>query len=146
MIIWGSGNTGGRYDPTTDSWSATSLNGVPSGRAAHTAVWTGTEMIVWGGFNNGNLIRTGGRYNPSTDSWTSTSITNAPAARGSHTAVWSDSEMIIWGGCTAVGFGCTNFANTGGRYNPSTDSWTSPASPMLPLADGSTLRCGLARK
>jgi hypothetical protein len=44
-------NTGGRYDPATDSWAATPFTGasVPSGRWYHTAVWTGTEMIVWGG-------------------------------------------------------------------------------------------------
>ena len=30
-----------------DSWTAT--NGPPDARANHTAVWTGSEMIVWGG-------------------------------------------------------------------------------------------------
>ena len=33
---------------TDDTWTATS--GPPDGRVGHTAVWTGTEMIVWGGF------------------------------------------------------------------------------------------------
>ena len=71
----------------------------PTARAAHTAVWTGSEMIVWGGVNGGNfLFNTGGRYNPSTDSWRATSITNAPSARYLHTAVWTGSEMIVWGG------------------------------------------------
>ena len=64
----------------------------------HTAVWTGSEMIVWGGYDGGNVLNTGGRYNPSTDSWTATSTTNAPAARTDHTAVWTGSEMIVWGG------------------------------------------------
>src|SRR5882762_3573018 len=32
---------------TEDTWTATP--GPPDGRAVHTAVWTGTEMIVWGG-------------------------------------------------------------------------------------------------
>ena len=35
----------------------------------HTAVWTGSEMIVWGG-TGANYFNTGGRYNPNTDSWT----------------------------------------------------------------------------
>jgi hypothetical protein len=34
---------------TDDMWTSTSLNGVPAGRFNHTAVWTGSEMIVWGG-------------------------------------------------------------------------------------------------
>ena len=33
---------------TDDSWTATNTI-APAGRAAHTAVWTGSEMIVWGG-------------------------------------------------------------------------------------------------
>src|SRR5438876_3819498 len=73
---------------TDDSWTATSTTGAPAARAFHTAVWTGSEMIVWGGFNNGSNFNTGGRYNPSTDSWTATSTTGAPAGRSYHTAVW----------------------------------------------------------
>ena len=57
MIVWGGhtnigppdANTGGRYNPGTNSWTATSTTNAPSGRARHTAVWTGSEMIVWGG-------------------------------------------------------------------------------------------------
>ncbi len=33
----------------TDQWGATSTFHVPSARSGHTAVWTGSEMIVWGG-------------------------------------------------------------------------------------------------
>jgi len=64
----------------TDSWTATTTTNAPELRAYHTAVWTGSEMIVWGGFNPVGL-NSGGRYNPSTDSWTATSTTNASAAR-----------------------------------------------------------------
>ena len=42
-------NTGSRYNPSSSSWSATSIGAnVPGARYYHTAVWTGTEMIVWG--------------------------------------------------------------------------------------------------
>ncbi len=76
---------------TDDTWTATTLTNAPAARNLHTAVWTGSEMIVWGGDNSGGLLNTGGRYNPSTDSWTATSTTNAPAARNVHTAVWTGS-------------------------------------------------------
>jgi len=33
-----------------DTWMATSLVNAPSPRGAHTAVWTGSEMIIWGGY------------------------------------------------------------------------------------------------
>ena len=94
-------NTGGRYNPSTDSWTATSIVNAPvAHECAHTAVWTGTEMIVWGGLSTANIgyLNTGGRYNPSTDSWTATSTTNAPDGPRLHTAVWTGSEMIVWGG------------------------------------------------
>ena len=78
-----------------DNWAATSTINAPTGRYEHTAVWTGSEMIVWGG--EFPAVNTGGRYNPSTDSWTATSTTNAPSARYDHTAVWTGSEMIVWG-------------------------------------------------
>jgi hypothetical protein len=61
MVVWAgisAGNTGGRYNPTTDTWLATSITGAPSGVYLHTGVWTGTEMIVWGGYFYTN---TGGR-------------------------------------------------------------------------------------
>ena len=32
-----------------DSWTATSTTNAPNARDIHTAVWTGSEMIVWGG-------------------------------------------------------------------------------------------------
>src|SRR5262249_57245240 len=56
-------NTGGRYNPGTDSWIATSTSEAPDGREFHTAVWTGSEMIVWGGLDeNFDFVNTGGRY------------------------------------------------------------------------------------
>ncbi len=132
MIVWGGNddiniygfNTGGRYNPSTDSWTPTSTTNAPTARANHAAVWTGSEMIVWGGAGN-----TGGRYNPGTDSWTATSTTNAPPGSLGHTAVWTGSEMIIWGGHSG-----SSIVNTGGRYNPSTDSWRRTSTTNAPLA------------
>src|SRR5438477_3811669 len=102
---------------TNDTWTPTSLTNAPAGRAYHAAVWTGSEMIVWGGSDLNNF-NTGGRYNPSTDSWTATSTTNTPIGRAAHTAVWTGSEMIVWGGLGDLGV-----LSTGGRYNHGTDRW-----------------------
>jgi N-acetylneuraminic acid mutarotase len=124
MIVWGGDdengdelNTGGRYNPDSDVWTAISTTGAPEARETQTAVWTGDEMIVWGGQDSFNDFNTGGRYDPSTDTWTPTSITNVPDARYNHTAVWTGNEMIIWGGTN------TGVTNTGGRYDPNMDSW-----------------------
>src|SRR5207247_4901423 len=93
-------NTGRRYNPTTNSWTATSTTNAPAARIYHTAVWSGSEMIIWGGSSNSGSIslNDGGRYNPGTNSWTATSTTNAPAAAKLQTAVWTGNEMIVWGG------------------------------------------------
>jgi hypothetical protein len=106
MILWGGQtgpssylNNGGRYNPSTDTWTALSTANAPTARYLQTAVWTGNEMIVWGGQDEFfNDLNTGGRYDPSTDSWTPTSTVNAPSGRYDHTAVWTGSEMIVWGG------------------------------------------------
>ena len=62
MILWGGGTTGSpgdvppatvmpggaAYDPAADRWEA--LPAAPlTARARSTAVWTGRELIVWGG-------------------------------------------------------------------------------------------------
>ncbi len=109
--------------PNSNAWTATSTTNAPSATANeyHTAVWTGSEMIVWGGYDGSNYVNTGGRYNPTTDSWTATTTTSAPSVRAAHTAVWTGSQMIVWGG--EIASGGTTY-NTGGKYNPSTNSWT----------------------
>jgi hypothetical protein len=111
------------------TWNPVNLASAPIARESHTAVWTGSEMIIWGGVDsNLNQLNTGGRYNPITDTWTATNTTNAPAARNSHSAVWTGTEMIVWGGADH------NFTrlNTGGRYDPGTDSWTATSNTNAP--------------
>lgn len=99
MVVWGGSqadgttlNTGGRYDPVRDTWATTSLDGAPSGRRDHTAVWTGSLVLIWGGLEidmYGTHLNTGGRYNPATDTWTPMSIEGAPLARREHWAIWT---------------------------------------------------------
>ena len=55
-MVWGGSDnivkldTGGRYDPVADIWQPTSIVDAPGARSLHTAVWSGSHMIVWGGF------------------------------------------------------------------------------------------------
>src|SRR4029077_9060222 len=148
MIVWGGFgfsastggflNTGGKYDPSTDNWAPTTTIQAPTGREFPTAVWTGNEMIVWGGFSfdssGEHYWNTGGRYNPSTDRWLPTSTTNAPDGREAHTAVWTGSAMIVWGGLDVLPNGLPQDLNTGGVYNPGTDSWTATSTAHAPSA------------
>src|SRR6516165_2750376 len=65
----------------------------PPARDRHTAVWTGKEMIVWGGFDAATYPTDGGCYNPATDSWVALPTNVAPplsiSLSGSGTAVLS---------------------------------------------------------
>jgi hypothetical protein len=146
MIVWGGYdgtnlNTGGRYNPTMDSWTATKIINAPKGRADHTAIWTGSEMIVWGGFIGGFAQDDGGRYNAGADSWTATSTSNVPSERAYHTAVWTGSEMIIWGdGMIWI------FLMTAGVTIPARTVGQPPARTMRPMPDSRTRRSGLGVK
>jgi N-acetylneuraminic acid mutarotase len=138
MIVWGgtrwtaSGesylNTGAAYDSTTDTWTPISMTNAPAGRTDHTAIWTGSSMIIWGGRVGEERLNTGGVYDPATDTWTATSTTNAPTRRYAHTAVWTGSAMIVWGGDTGVDFD----NDTGGLYDPVTDTWTTTSTTNTP--------------
>ena len=125
MIVWGgesegmgqSTNTGGVYNPVTDSWAATSLVNAPSARQQHTAVWTGREMIVWGGCPTvycTEVLNDGARYDPATDTWTPIANTSGLTPRHFHQAIWTGSRMIVWGGTTDP---------QGVSYDPATDTW-----------------------
>ncbi len=81
---------------TDDTWSL--MTDLPARRANHTAVWTGSEMIVFGGLNYDESLGTSDRYNPATDSWSRANLKNAPIARINPTAVWTGTEMVVWGG------------------------------------------------
>src|SRR5438046_18836 len=84
MIVWGGYNgsylnTGARYNPGTDSWTATSTTSAPAGRYLHMAVWTDSQMIVWGGYNGTSFFNTGGRYCAATPTPTPTPTPTATA-------------------------------------------------------------------
>jgi N-acetylneuraminic acid mutarotase len=141
MVVWGGAgpafggvemNSGGRYNPALNAWLPTALVDSPLARESHSAVWTGTEMIVWGGYagQSGTAYDSGALYNPATDGWTAISSTGAPAARSKHVAVWADDRMIVWGGETAVPANL----DTGGEYLPGGDSWSATSSSGAPSA------------
>jgi hypothetical protein len=103
-----------------NTWINTSSNGAPSQRYGHTAIWTGSEMIVWGGYYDGSYFNNGGRYDPATDTWLPTELAGAPSPRRYHAAVWSGFELIVWGGSSSSNL----FTGNGARYSPMTNSWT----------------------
>ncbi|HEY6167974.1 MAG TPA: Ig-like domain-containing protein [Verrucomicrobiae bacterium] len=135
MIVWGGRgvtglfNNGGRYNPTTGAWTAVTTNGAPVARESHTAVWTGSEMIVFGGVGSqGQYFADGARYNPSLDSWLPLPSLGAPSPRGYQKAVWTGNEMVLWGGYFLDVINGEVFLGDGGRYSPTANTWTTISS------------------
>src|SRR5919108_666632 len=110
---------GAAYNPATSTWRRLSTEGAPRPRSGHTAVWTGSEMVIWGGHNGGRTLEDrlvlgdGARYRPAVDVWSPMPAEGAPSPRAGHTAVWTGSELLVWGG---IDGGSVIY---GGRYRPS---------------------------
>jgi hypothetical protein len=130
MLAWGGtneegdfepGRLGGRYDPSADAWSTLTKSNVPVGRSDFGAVFTGSQLLVWGGANDlpPGYLASGARYDLPTDTWQPISSSGAPSPRFATASVWTGSAMVSWGGQ-----GSADAAHTGGSYDPASDGWT----------------------
>jgi hypothetical protein len=126
-IFWGGNDLfdwhqdGLQFTPgTPGAWTTTTdAQGAPGPREGQTAVWSGNEMLIWGGWNGGPYLDDGGAFDPTTDSngsWTPITTTGAPSPRAEHTAVWTSSAMMVWGGCG--GDACVDVLGDGGVWTP----------------------------
>ena len=116
------------YDTKRDAWSALSSKNPPRGRIKHSTIWTGHQMIIWGGQTRlGGSVEVradGGSYDPVHDEWVSMSDRDAPSSRTSHTAVWTGRKMVIWGGYRwDEATNSSIFMNDGAVYDPAADAW-----------------------
>jgi hypothetical protein len=115
--------TGLAYYPFSRSWASISEAPI-TGRSEHVAVWTGTEVIVWGGHVEEDLrLIDGAAYDPSTGRWRS--IAPAPLPPDRYSGVWTGSELIVVGGGEAT--------VTGAAYDPATDAWRTVSPPPIAL-------------
>lgn len=101
------------------SWAPFSLPADLEIISEQSVVWTGTEVIAFGGFTGDASSLIYRRYDPALDQWSYLSPAGAPSARWGHTATWTGTEMIVWGG-RSTGL---EFHNDGARYDPVTNSW-----------------------
>lgn len=100
-------------------------------RVGHVSVWTGSELVVWGG----EPAADGAAYNPSTASWRRIRPAPFPASTGAASA-WTGFELLVWGGDTG-GPRAVVTAN-GGAYDIGADVWRrlspAPLTARRPLA------------
>ncbi|MFK7824318.1 MAG: Kelch repeat-containing protein [Oligoflexales bacterium] len=95
----------------------------PQARHGSGAIWTGSEVFLWGGVSksDGNMVvkGDGSRYDPNSDSWTTISSLNAPSARSGHITVMGLEHVYVWGGSSDAGT-----LDDGAFYDPLNDAWT----------------------
>ncbi len=103
---------GARYDPTTDTWRPMSAANAPSQRFNPYLVWTGQELLVWGGNLRGPEPRIpslsgqptypraadGGRYDSTLDTWRSFSGPELPTNWSGAAVEWTGSHIVLYGG------------------------------------------------
>jgi hypothetical protein len=104
------------------------------GRLGASAVWTGREMIVWGGVTRGGAFSygaprsDGAAYTPATRTWRK--IANSPSGvlgDGGPAAAWTGSRMVVWSGNSPDG------PAGGAVYDPRTNTWRRlPKGPLGP--------------
>jgi len=91
-------------------WRAVPTAPIPP-RDGAAMVWTGRQLIVWGGASGSRNFSDGAAYTPATRSWTK--LPPSPLHSGGYAAaVWTGAAVIIWG------------ADGGAAYFPATGRWT----------------------
>jgi hypothetical protein len=104
-------------DLATGTWSVLP-SGPLRGRDGEATVWTGTQLIVWGGANETSALANGASFQPTTSQWAL--MPQGPlSARSDAAAVWTGREAVFWGGRTWSG----SYAGNGASYDPVARSW-----------------------
>jgi len=122
-------NNGTIYDFLNDSWNPVSSLNAPQGRISAHGVWTGEEVLIWGGLSSPRLNMEASRhspkgvwlYNPTSQRWRALPPTDSePRYRGDERPVWTGSNMIIWK---------SREQDSSWFYNPAENKWSRLAAP-----------------
>ena len=128
---------------------ATFARGPLSARSGQVEVWTGNELIVWGGYGSGLVpLGDGAAYDPRTRTWTMLPASPLRPTEDA-AATWTGTEMVVLGGeagCLADSSSSCNGAeptDAVAAYVPATNTWHRlPPLPMGQLVDPSALWTG----
>ena len=128
---------GAQYDPTADLWTPLPTTGAPTTGVPTTtngaiALWTGSEVLVWGGCSAmASSCVNGWLYSPSKGTWRAMSTVGAMLPTSGFAHAWTGSTLFVWGGELATLGGLVD-GSGGGAYSLATDSWTTlPSTSIL---------------
>jgi N-acetylneuraminic acid mutarotase len=119
MIVRGVVNAA--FNPTTNRWRPLAQAPEDAPYATSIMVWTGAQVLMWGGGCCDDYGSTGAAYTPATDSWQM--LPASPLAGRRTTGAWTGTELVIVGGEGHLGdTGYQAFADAA-AYNPATRTW-----------------------
>ncbi len=108
------------FTPATEQWREVSPSPMPLGNAVR--VWTGKEIVVWGGGEYGDATnRTGASYDPVRDRWHP--IAPAPVGLNLADGVWAKRWVAVYGSLLDRGSHADTRFATGALYSPAFDRW-----------------------
>ena len=111
--------------------------GALEARAFPASAWTGTELLVWGGWDlRGGFFDDGAAYDPVEGVWRS--LPPAPIEARVPLSAWTGQELIVWG----TGFRTRDRPRDGAAYNPVTDTWRPIAEGPIELTDATPMWTG----
>lgn len=152
LLVWGGADyekggaralgDGAAYDPVTRTWRT--LPPAPMHASAGAAsVWTGSQMLVWGGSKHpgggsDSEVGDGAAYNPATNTWARITPSPLPATTDP-AAVWTGHEMLVFTSTYQQ-------TNDVAAYDPASDRWRSlpPAPESVRAAFGFLARLQFA--
>ena len=116
------GRLGGQaYDPRSREWRV-----IPSAPLApvdgRIEVWTGAELIVWGGGRRrGRGARRGAAYDPARDAWRP--IARGPTGLNLASGIWTGRKLVVFGSLLDGRNVAETRTSVGAAYDPASDSW-----------------------
>jgi len=121
------------FDPDHESWRG--LPRAPLRIKGSEALWTGAEVIVWGGGGRWSPAAGNGvAYDPASDEWRK--IARAPISLDNVSLTWTGTEMIAFGSRLDFRNRASTRVAIGAAYDPATDRWRRIAdSKLSPQAD-----------
>jgi N-acetylneuraminic acid mutarotase len=137
MLVLGQG-TRASFNPLTNRWRRLPGSPLLSVHEGHgLVVWTGRELIGWGGGCCDDAFSDGVAYNPATNRWRALAPT--PLAGSQHPiGAWTGKELIVLvGGLNPDGKPWPARLARAAAYNPRTDTWRRIA-PLPAPRDGAT--------
>ncbi|HMJ13311.1 MAG TPA: hypothetical protein VK524_17945 [Polyangiaceae bacterium] len=131
LVVWGGGdrantqdyNSGSIYDPVAATWTKKmKTGGAPSARRGAFGVWTGSRVLIWGGYTrSGDPGDHAYLYDPVNDAWSSVPTANEPDPALNPATGWSGTHLYTFGGLEGP-FASNDFR----AYSAAGNAWSTP--------------------